>query len=496
MPADQDRYDAVAYPGLSFPNTHPDRIAVMAILHGLAPAPVDRCRVLEVACGNGGNLIPMAYAIPTSDFVGFDLARLPIERAQLRIRELGLTNIRIFQDDLLEVGSDLGRFDYIIAHGLYSWAPEAVRDRLLALCSELLTADGVAFVSYNALPGSYARRMVREIMLFGMQAASNSEQNVPAGYGFLRQIAAARPENDVYRLILEKELERLEKHSNPAVTFHDELNPAFYVPYFTDFVEHARRHGLEYLADAELPLPSEPCHNAELQPLIDSIAGDDIVRREQMLDFISIRAYRETLLCRAGRPIRRSYFPESFSKLFLSSRNSASPGEKPGSRAFETPAGVRLDTTHAPLVWLLEQLGQAWPHALSFRELMPHLEERGFSLDGSGALLLIRLAVSRMILLRSWNVSMAGSISDRPRASACARQEARMGTAATTLLHLTAELDDPKIRSLFLLLDGTRSHAELVQAMRAEFPDVPASEIEAGLEPCLRQFHLGGALEA
>src|SRR6185437_16730114 len=95
MPPTPDRYDALAYPGFAYPNTHPDRLATMAILHGLSPVPVERCRMLEVACGDGANLIPIAYAVPAGEFVGFDLACRPVERAQAWIRELGLTNVRI-----------------------------------------------------------------------------------------------------------------------------------------------------------------------------------------------------------------------------------------------------------------------------------------------------------------------------------------------------------------------------------------------------------------
>src|SRR6202167_3563336 len=132
MPAEQDPHNTFASAGFPYPNTHPDRLAAMAILHGLSPVPVDHCRVLEIGCNEGANLIPMAYAIPSSEFVGIDLARLPVERGQRRIRELGLTNVRIFEGDLLEVGAELGQFDYIIAHGVYAWVPDNVRDRLLA----------------------------------------------------------------------------------------------------------------------------------------------------------------------------------------------------------------------------------------------------------------------------------------------------------------------------------------------------------------------------
>ena len=108
MRREQDPYDSLAYPGNSYPDTHPDRLAAMAILHGLNPAPVAHCRVLEVACNEGANLIPMAYAMPDSEFVGFDLARSPIERGLGRIQDLGLKNIRIFQGNLLDVGAELG----------------------------------------------------------------------------------------------------------------------------------------------------------------------------------------------------------------------------------------------------------------------------------------------------------------------------------------------------------------------------------------------------
>src|ERR1700691_1662051 len=185
MHAEHDSHNTFAYPGFPYPKTHPDCLAAMAILHGLSPAPVAHCRVLEIGCNEGANLIPMAYAIPGSEFVGFDLAGLRIERGQERIRELGIRNVRLFQGDLLELGNELGQFDYILAHGFYAWVPEPVRDRLLALCGELLTANGVAFVSYNALPGGNFRSMIREMMQFSAEGIDDPERRVSEGLGFL-----------------------------------------------------------------------------------------------------------------------------------------------------------------------------------------------------------------------------------------------------------------------------------------------------------------------
>ena len=74
-----DSYDDLPYPSLSYAQTHPDRLASMATLLGLEPAPVERCRVLDVGCAVGGNIIPMAYALPNSEFVGIDYSGRQID---------------------------------------------------------------------------------------------------------------------------------------------------------------------------------------------------------------------------------------------------------------------------------------------------------------------------------------------------------------------------------------------------------------------------------
>jgi hypothetical protein len=307
----QDPYDAVAYPSFPYPDTHPDRLAAMAILHGLSPVPVERCRVLEIACNEGANLIPMAYAIPGSEFVGFDLARLPVERGQERIRELGLKNAWIFAGDLLDAGKELGQFDYIIAHGLYAWVPAAVRERLMAVCGELLTANGVAFVSYNALPGGHLRRMTRDMMLYGVKDIEDPQQRVPVALGFLHLVVEARPEGDAYRLLIEEQLKKMEK-LGPEVTYHDEMTDAYHPVHFFEFVEHARKHGLQYLSEAVLPPPTDPCYRSEVRQALKNAAGDDILKQEQMLDFLRARMYRRRSFAErsgwCGAIFRRSIF--------------------------------------------------------------------------------------------------------------------------------------------------------------------------------------------
>lgn len=106
-------YEEVPYPGSPYPETHPDRLATIATLLGLDPAPPERCRVLELGCGDAGNLIPMASLLRDSRFVGVDLSGRAVARAGAQIASLGLENVEVRRLDLLEIGEDIGRFDYL-----------------------------------------------------------------------------------------------------------------------------------------------------------------------------------------------------------------------------------------------------------------------------------------------------------------------------------------------------------------------------------------------
>jgi methyltransferase-like protein/ubiquinone/menaquinone biosynthesis C-methylase UbiE len=467
----------------------------MAMLHGLSPAPVESCRVLEVACSEGANLIPMAYSIPSSEFVGFDLARLPIERGQARIGELGLSNVRLFAGDLLEVGAELGRFDYILAHGIYAWAPEPVRNRLLALCSELLTDEGVAFVSYNAKPGGYLRTMLRDMMLFRTRNIDDPLKRAREGLNFLRYLVEQKAEDDPFRAALEQQLARMTKR-DPAVTLHDELSEAYHPVHFLEFVEHAQQHGLEFLSEAELPPPPDPAYSSDVRTALENAAGGDFFAQEQLLDFVRMRMYRESLLCRKERAVRREFTAENLRRLQFASQATPAAGEAPGATAFTLPSGIKMETGHPVVNSLLLELGKVWPMAMNLEALEPHLAGTGFALDDAGVALLVRLAIAKMVELRAWTPALAAAIPERPKASRICRMDARSQDKTTSLLHHMVSLEDAKLRCLLRLLDGRRTRGELLKAMAAEMTDAPIEELEEGMEPCLRNFHRAGMLEA
>jgi len=104
-------YDEVPYGSNVFHDTHPDSLATWATLLGMQPPPVERCRVLELGCGTGANLMPMAQDLPGSHFVGIDLSPRQIAMGQEVVEALHLRNLELKAVSVLDVDASFGQFD-------------------------------------------------------------------------------------------------------------------------------------------------------------------------------------------------------------------------------------------------------------------------------------------------------------------------------------------------------------------------------------------------
>jgi SAM-dependent methyltransferase len=245
-------YDALPYPSGSYPETHPDRLATLGRLFGLRPAPVEECRVLELGCASGGNLIPMAATLPGSLFIGIDSSQRQIVAGRTIVRELGLDNITLDAMSLLDVPPDAGPFDYILCHGVYSWVPLAVQEGILCVCKQNLAPQGIAYVSYNTLPGWHIRLAVREMLLIHTRGQADPQARLAEGRKFLSFLAGAVPERfGAYRQALKEEEERLRQKADGYV-LHDELEEENHPVYFHEFAQRAAAAGLQFLAEADV----------------------------------------------------------------------------------------------------------------------------------------------------------------------------------------------------------------------------------------------------
>src|SRR5262245_5129037 len=189
-------YDEIPYEGNPLAQTHPDHLAALARLFGVSTPQVETCRVLELGCARGDNLIPMAVSLPDAQFVGIDLSRRQIEDGRGTIAALGLGNIELRQQGIQDLGPDLGPFDYILAHGGYSWIPAEVQDNLLRRCAEALTPNGLAYISYNTYPGWHMRTMIRDMMLYHTRAIAESQDRVQASRSLMQTLTRLLAESE------------------------------------------------------------------------------------------------------------------------------------------------------------------------------------------------------------------------------------------------------------------------------------------------------------
>ena len=467
-------YDEIAYPTFPISYTHPDRLATVATHFGMRPAPVERCRVLELGCSSGANLLSMAVTLPESEFVGVDLAGKPIARGKAMAEALGLKNLTLRHLDLLEMAPDYGKFDYIIAHGLYAWVPSVVRDQILAICKGSLQPQGIAYVSYNTFPGCYSRVMVREMMLFHNRDFHDPQQQTQQAMTLLKLLANSRTEPEIYTKVLQDEFERISKRSKEAL-YHDELAEVFQPVYFYQFMEHAQRHELQFLGEADF----FEMHTGGLTPqakeVLDKIS-DDIILREQYLDFMRGRAFRKTLLCHKDVPLDRSGKSVSVRSFYVSSQarpNSPAPNFSPGAEeTFTSGSGAELTTANPLARALLWYLIESQPQRIPFEKLVTEVEcrarqglgfvpkpDQDFASDLADFVWLMYSA--GLLDLHVYVPPFATKVSERPVASPLARLEARDGDVITTLHHRSLRLGDSLQRGLVMLMDGTRDHDAL-----------------------------------
>ena len=463
-------YDAIRYPGLAYADTHPDHLAAIGTFYGMTPAPPAHCRVLEVGCGDGGNLVPLAYGLPASTFLGIDLASEAIEAARDFARNSGVTNVVFEALDLARLSENAGAFDYIIAHGVYSWIPPQARDALLALIGRHLAPQGVAFVSYNTYPGCHVRAMMWELLKFHTAEIDEPDARVREAQALIHLVAHGNAKPDEYTQPIVAEARRMENR-HPALLYHDDLAPINDPVYFHEFADRAARHGLQFLAEATFVSSSYSGIAPEARGVLAAL---DPITRQQYLDFIKCRRFRESLLCRSEVAVNRDETLDRMRSLAFTAARRVRAAQNDGLTLATTPESPRAsaddDVDVKYMRALLDTLRKAAPHALALDVLLEQLRSHpdaarppeGTSVEPERILL-----ASLQAGIIDPHVSTpryAYPPGDRPTASAVVRSQLRHGDIVTSLWHQPVKVDDEIARRLLPLLDGTRDRRDLVAA--------------------------------
>jgi len=483
--ASPSSYDEVPYESHPFHQTHPRQLASVATLFGLAAPPPERARILELGAASGGNLASIAESLPESSCLGIDLSSRQVADGRAFIAATGLRNAELRQASILDVDASYGQFDYIVCHGVYSWVDRATQQRILQLCRERLSENGVAYVSYNTYPGWHMKGMLREMMKFHAGRFKAPAQKIEQSRALLEVLAKTVPaQGNPYGLLLQQEAEAVRK-VNDGYIFHEHLEDHNDPCYFHEFVERCRGEGLQFLGEAELRGMLTSQFPEPIQAALREV-GSNVVYAEQYMDFFRNRTFRQTLLCHEQVALTRRLDVESFRPFSFASP--LRPLAKP--ERLDEVGPLRFGAEGSPTAAIsgpigkvtMLCLGEAWPEHLPPVEL----EQRVRSLLGlppptaqtqnEFLEMLWNWFTQGIALMASTRPAVARKASDKPRASAVARAQVRAGQrTVSTLLQRVARLSDADAK-LLALLDGSLDRSQIC----AHLPTPPA-ELEAAL---------------
>lgn len=370
-----EAYDKRIYTSNAFSFSSPGHLRAAAHLYGLESVPLENARVLELGCAGGGNLLPFAVAYPNAHVVGVDLSSVQVEQGQQVIEALGLKNLHLHAISLTDITPDFGQFDYIIAHGVFSWVPPEVRDAMLRIVRDNMSPLGIGYISYNTYPGWKAGDIVRDAMLLHSHSAQTDDDKLASAKAVLNLLSEGIAQNNPLAPSLRAAVSQLRKHSDHYIA-HEYLEMFNNPCYLLEFVNQADQHQLTHVGDADpyLELSATYGQNVQLNHSLIAL-GQPREMRQQYLDFAVGRNFRKSLLVHQNRADQVLISPDvdrldtlRWAGHFVQIEPEANA---PKDRvSFRNHRNATLYSSDKTVLAIINALTNVWPASLSFDELL------------------------------------------------------------------------------------------------------------------------------
>lgn len=481
-----DAYDSVPYESLPFDTAQPEHLAAIAVLLGMTPVPLTSARVLEIGCAAGGNLLPFAIKHPQAHCIGVDLSERQIRDGQAFIKQFDVQNVELLAMDICKAGDELGQFDYIICHGVFSWVPADVQQGILAACKRLLSENGMAYISYNVFPGWHCWEIGRHLMYRASAHIEDPKQRLAVAMEALRvfsEHASDSPDRPL-RQILKEGLKRIEGQPWYYV-LHEYLEPCNTPLYFRDFVGHCASNGLRYLGDVQF---SSMFRENVASGEADTFIGQHAKHRydeEELFDYLSGRTFRRSLIVHDHRQLNLAVEPSRLNTLFVSSTlhrvNEPVSGDAVTFRK-QNNHDYKLKIRDPMGIAILDLLSAHTPHPVDLPTLLFEYwtvsgEDASKKTDQDILQGLDTIATFLLSLLKKDAVAAAfepvmatNHISERPEAFALARAQAIIEQSWVCNTYAQVVPTEPIMKALLPMLDGTRTVQDLLAAKQQWLP--------------------------
>lgn len=465
-------YDVIPYESLPLTDAFPGKLAVLGRLFGIQTADPESCRVLELGCAEGGNLIPLAWYNPNSQFVGIDLSARQIETGLANIGKLGIHNIKLVQANLLDVQQEHGKFDYIIVHGVYTWVPAAVREKLLELVRESLNEHGLAYISYNINPGWRVRGTLRDMLLYHVRGEHEPHTRLKHAYEFIELLRRAMRPGSALERHFKEELNYFQL-AHPSYVYHEYLETANMPIQFNEFLAQIEPHDLRYVCDTDIYTMFSSVFDPEVESFLEGVPT--LEEQEQYMDFFRVRTLRQSVLCHRGVEPQYEIDLSCLDKLacYAELRPLKPVKLRRQSEDIFVAQEKKLPVSDAMTKATLMQLADVFPDAIAIPEL--YQRAKAMLHDAQAEKPVVDYAVWQQGLFNLFANNLIGlypcakhfpAAMPPPAISPLARLQLATGNM-TTIWHQNLTLDTFATR-LLQLLDGSRTIEELVSRLKQE----------------------------
>lgn len=470
MSADFKSYDEMPYTSYAFADSHPSRLHAVAQVFGLTAAPLENARVLELGCASGGNLTPLALYYPNMQLVGVDYSSVQIADGIAIIEKLGLRNVQLKHMSIADITPDLGKFDYIICHGVYSWVPAEVQDAIMRVCNDNLADNGVAYISYNVYPGWKTHEIARDAMLFHTRNISDAAEQVSHARGMIQYMHEMSTDGSMFHHIMNNE-SKLIQNAEPYYIAHEFLETHNAPCYFSQFTSRAQAHGLSYLGDSQMAtMFVETLGDEHKQRLINASGGDQVML-EQYLDFLRNRSFRQTLLVKNSfaASLNRNINLEHLKQLALMLSMKRVETADPAAHQYENERKQSITVYSATQQSALKILNSHCPNPIHYEQLMQDIQHDIHQNFVEPELLSL---IERLLIIgfiKPWSTVFTTPYTQvnqappyHPHINALVAAHAIAAGHLTSHMHQNAQLN-PALTTVLPLLDGTRNLDELTQ---------------------------------
>jgi len=286
----------VDYPCGFYREQAPIHLKYICALNGVGSPALDQpFTYCEIGCGPGETSLILAASNPKGRFFGIDLSPSHIEQASSLAAASRLSNVEFLAADIALLDPDtLPDFDFITLHGLYSWVPDSVQVAIREFLAAKLKPGGVAYLSYNAMPGwgsagplrrfftDQARRMDGGILDKSRQIVERLEALRNSGAPFFHENPSAA--GIVTRL----------RSSDPRYVAHEYLGSHWQPRYFADVYDEMAAQGLQYVGEGGIV--ENLLEHSVMPEFIESLRRENDRRnRETLRDFIQNRFFRRDI---------------------------------------------------------------------------------------------------------------------------------------------------------------------------------------------------------